>query len=149
MPYQEKNAVISLFSIAIVFGFYFYFTKQNFSAGLFDGADAGVLIGKSILWLIFGGAIFQIIAQVVFHIIYVVIAKEPNTSSLVDERDKLIELRTLRVAYYIIFVGFVTAMIALAMGQSIFVTIHILLSFTVIAGIVESLMQIFLYRRGF
>ncbi len=148
MPQQEKTAIVSLFSITIVFGFYLYFTRQNYQAGLFDAPDANALIGKSILWLIFGGVVFQLIAQIVFNIIYAIITKDANTSSLIDERDKLIELRTLRIAYYIIFVGFITTMIALAMGQSIFISIHFLLSFTVIAGIVESLMQIFFYRRG-
>ncbi|MCF6326345.1 MAG: hypothetical protein L3J21_03520 [Devosiaceae bacterium] len=149
MPYQEKSAIVSLVSGVIVFALYYYFIRQMYQAGTFEGPGAGAEIGKSILWLIFGGIVVNIIGHIVFSIIYAIANKEADPSIVIDERDKLIELRALRVAYYIFGAGFVAAMIALAVGQTYFLTFNILIFSFFIAGVAEVLMQLFLYRRGF
>ena len=149
MPYQEKSAIISIFCGVIIFAFYSYFTLQNYQNGLFEGADAGVQIGKSILWLIGGGIILNIIAHIGFSIIHAIITNDQKPSFVVDERDKLIELRALRFAYYIFGAGFLVSMIALAFNQSFFIAFNILIFSAFVASLVEGLMQIFLYRRGF
>ena len=149
MSYQEKNGIVSLVSGVIVFALYAYFTRQMYQAGAFEGPDAGVQIGKSVLWLIFGGIIIHIIAQIVFSIGHAIITREANPSFVVDERDRLIELRALRVAYYIIGAGFVGGMIALALEQTYFVTFNIMVFSFFAASVVEGLVQLFLYRRGF
>jgi len=149
MPYQQKSNYISLITTIIIFGIYYFFIFQFYHEGRFEGAGANALIGKSILWLIAGGVIINIVAHILFAIIFAMITNEAEPDYLVDERDKLFELKALRVAYYIIGFGFIASMVALAMGQSVFITINILLLFTAIAGIVESFMQIYFYRRGF
>ncbi len=149
MTYQEKNVAVSLISGVIVFALYAYFTRQMYQAGVFEGPGAGAQIGKSILWLIFGGIIVHIIAQIIFSIAHAIITKEAKPSSVVDERDRLIELRALRVAYYIIGAGFVGAMIALALEQTYFLTFNIMIFSFFAASVVEGLVQLFLYRRGF
>jgi len=149
MPYQQKSNYISLFTTIIIFGIYYYFIFQLYHEGRFEGAEANALIGKSILWLIAGGVVINIVAHILFSIIFAIITNDPKPSFLVDERDKLFELKALRVAYYIIGFGFVASMVALAMGQSVFMTINIVLFFTAIAGIIEIIMQIYFYHRGF
>ncbi len=149
MPYQEKSAIISVFVGVIIFALYFYFTWQNFQSGLFEGADAGAQIGRSILWLIGGGIILNIIAHIGFSIIHAIVTNDQKPSFVVDERDKLIELLSLRFAYYIFGAGFLISMIALALNQSFFIVFNIIIFSAFIASLVEGLMQIFLYRRGF
>ncbi len=149
MTYQEKNVFVGLVSGVIVFALYAYFVMQMYQGGVFEGPGAGAQIGKSILWLIFGGIVIHIIAQIVFSIAHAVITREANPSPVVDERDRLIELRALRVAYYIIGAGFVGAMIALALEQTYFLTFNIIVFSFFAASVVEGLVQLFLYRRGF
>ncbi len=149
MPYQEKSAIVSLISGVVVFALYYYFIRQMYQAGAFEEPGAGAEIGKSILWLIFGGIVVNIIGHIVFSTIYAIANREDAPSIVVDERDKLIELRALRVAYYIFGAGFVAAMIALALEQTYFLTFNILIFSFFVAGVAEGLMQVYLYRRGF
>lgn len=149
MSYQEKSIFVNLFSGLLVFAIYGYFMMQMYQDGLFVGEEGAQLVGKSILWLIAGGIVFLIVAHIVFNIGYAIVKQEPNPSFVVDERDKLIELRALRVAYYVLGAGFVGAMAALAMGYGVFITFNILIASLLISGLAESLTQLFLYRRGF
>ncbi len=149
MSHQEKTALVCLISGVVVFAIYAYFVAQMYQAGAFEGPGAGAEIGKSILWLIGGGIVANIVAQIIFSIAHAIITREAKPSFVVDERDRLIELRSLRVAYYIAGAGFVAAMIALALEQSYFLTFNIMIFAFFAASVVEGLIQLFLYRRGF
>ncbi len=149
MTHQEKNALLSLVSGAIVFVLYVYFVGQMYQEGAFEGPGAGVQIGKSILWLIFGGIAVHVMVQIIFGIARAAMTREVASPPVVDERDRLIELRALRVAYYVIGAGFVGAMIALALGQTYFLTFNIIVFSFFVSGVAEGLVQLFLYRRGF
>ncbi len=149
MSYQEKTIFVNFISSILVFATYGYFMIQMYQDGLFVGDAGAQLVGKSILWLIAGGVVVLIVAHIVFNIIYAIVKREPNPSFVVDERDKLIELRALRVAYYVLGAGFVGAMAALAMGYGVFITFNILIVSLLISGLAESLTQLYLYRRGF
>jgi len=149
MSYQEKTIFVNLFSSIVVFAIYGYFMLQQYQAGNFVGDEGAQLVGKSILWLVGGGVVFLIIAHILFNIAYAIFKREPNPSFVVDERDKLIELRALRVAYYVLGAGFVGGMAALAMGYGVFVTFNIIIVSFFISGLAEGLTQLFLYRRGF
>jgi len=149
MTHKEKNSIVALISGVIVFAIYAYFTRQMYQAGLFEGAGAGVQIGRSVLWLIAGGIVVHMVAMIVFNIVHAIITKEAKPSFVIDERDRMIELRSLRVAYYIIGAGFVASMIALTLEQTYFVTFNIMIFSFFAASVVEGLMQLLLYRRGF
>ena len=149
MSYQEKSNIVSLFCAVIIFALYFYFVRQNYQAGLYEGAQVGPQIGKSILWLMLGGTVLNIVAHIAFSIIYAIIKREANPSFVVDERDKLIELRALRFAYYTFGAGFVISMIALTLGQTVFVAFNIIILSIGLATFIEGIVQIYLYRRGF
>ncbi len=149
MPHQEKNIYASLISAALIFGAYFWYVYALYQDGGFDGADANSLIGKSILGLIIGGIIINIIMHIVINIIFAALENDPKPSFVVDERDKLIELRALRVSYYIFGAGYVASMIALAMGQTTFMVFNLIILSCAIATVTEALFQLALYRRGF
>ncbi len=149
MSYQEKSIFVNLFSSIVVFGIYGYFMLQMYQEGQFVGEEGAQLVGKSVLWLMGAGIVFHIIAHILFNIIYAIVKRESNPSFVVDERDRLIELRSLRVAYYLLGAGFVGAMVALATGQGVFVAFNILIVSLPVSGLAESLTQLFLYRRGF
>ncbi|HFE39444.1 MAG TPA: hypothetical protein ENK06_13700 [Gammaproteobacteria bacterium] len=139
----------NLIASLLVFGVYAYFVLQLYQEGRFVGPEGVQLIGKSILWLIGGGIVFNIIVHIVFNIIFAIADRDENPSFVVDERDRMIELRALRVAYYVLGIGFVSAMIALALGQGVLVTFNVIIFSFFMSGIIESLMQLFYYRRGF
>src|SRR5580658_6212964 len=86
MSFREKSAWISILSMSGIYGFYFW-------SVIHAGPQTGFR---------FGGLLETIIALVVVQIVLTVVvavfspgdAKAPR-----DERDKLIELRAVRVAY--------------------------------------------------
>ncbi len=149
MPQQQKSIYASLFSTVLIFTIYFWRMAEMHGQGAFEGENAFILIGQSVLWLMFGGIIINIIAHITVNIIYAIITKDANPSPVVDERDKLNELRALRVAYYVFGAGFVWSMVSLAFGQPPFMAFIILISSCAIASLSEGFVQLFLYRRGF
>ncbi len=149
MPQQQKSIYASLFSTVLIFTIYFWYMAEMHGQGAFDGENAYALIGQSVLWLMVGGIVVNIIAHIAINIIYAIITNEANSNPVVDERDKLIELRALRVAYYVFGAGFVLSMISLALGQPPFIAFIIIIFSCAIASLSEGFVQLFLYRRGF
>ena len=149
MSHQEKNNYASLISTILVFGYYLWHVSGMFRAGEFAGAHATSLIGKSILVLIVGSIIVNIVVHILFEIFHAIITRDPEPSLVVDERDKLIELRALRISHYILGAGFVFAMGALALEQSPFMVFYLLIFSFAVSSLAENIIQLFLYRRGF
>ncbi len=149
MSHQERNTIVELVCGLIIFSLYFYFVRQSYQAGMFDGADAGAQIGKLVLWLIFGGIVLNIIGHVLSNVIYKTIKNNTNSSFIIDERDKLIELRAINIGYHIIGAGFIISMIALALGQSIFIVFNGIIFSFAFGTIIEASTKLYLYRRGF
>lgn len=148
MSYQEKNNLVTLVSSLVVMGNYFWRMYGMWIGGELDGEAANAIMGQSVLWLILVSIIVNVVAHVIFAVVHAAMTGGSDSSYVVDERDRLIELRGLRIGYYILGAGFVTSMIVLAMGYaSILVFILIVFSFTV-AGIAENLTRIAMYRWG-
>ena len=59
-------------------------------------------IGRGILVLIFGGVFLNIGVQILTSIGISIITREPKPSYVIDERDRILELRAVRVSYTII-----------------------------------------------
>lgn len=148
MSYNEKNNLLTLITSLLIMGTYFWRMYNMWIGGELDGEAANAIMGQSVLWLILASIIVNIIAHIIFAIVHAAITRDENPSHLVDERDRLIELKGLRVGYYILGVGFVTSMIVLAMGYpSILVFNLIVLSFA-LAGFAENITRITMYRLG-
>jgi uncharacterized membrane protein len=135
MSFREKSAWISMLSMSGIYGFYFW-------SVLHAGPRPGGFH--------FGGLLETIIALVVFEIVLTVVvaiftpkeAKAPR-----DERDKLIELRAMRVAYAGLAAGVVLACFFGAFDPPIVFNTNSLLFILVTAEILRSACQIVQYRR--
>ncbi len=149
MSYQEKNSFVVLISSILIYGVYYFIVSRMYFEGRFEGAEGLSLLGKSVLGLMLGGIVVIIIISILAAILHAMITGEENPSQIVDERDKMIELRALRVAYYVFGGGFVLSMVALALGWEVFLVFNLILLGCFVAGIAEALTQIILYRRGF
>ena len=136
MSFREKSAWISLLSMAGIYGFYFW---------------SVIHAGPQARGLHFGGLLGTIIALVVVQIVLTVAvaifapaeAKAPR-----DERDKLIELRAMRVAYAGLATGIAFACFFGAFNPPIVFNTNALLFILVAAEIMRCACQIVQYRRG-
>jgi hypothetical protein len=89
----------------------------------------------------------QIVIHIVFHIINKIVTNE-DIITICDERDKLIDLKALRISHWIFTMGFLLSMIALAIGMPPYVMFLTLIASGFISGIVSEIAKIYFYRKG-
>ena len=146
MTYQERQAIGNLLAGIIIFSAFFFWVWRAIDGGLLGTETAATTIGRGILVLIFGGVFLNIGVQILTSIGISIITREPKPSNVIDERDRMLELRAVRVSYTIIGMGFVASMIALALGVVPLVVLQfIVLSFAV-GTIFESILMLIFYR---
>ena len=101
----------------------------------------------NLIVLFIGVVIVMIILEIVSHIILAVIyKKEVNESS--DERDKLIELKGIRISYWILIFGIFQAIVSLLMNKPPLMVANIILLFFVFAQIAGESIKLYYYRKG-
>jgi hypothetical protein len=127
MSFREKSAWISLLSMAGIYGVYFWSVIRHGGGSLFGGLL---------------GTIIAVVAVQVVLTVAVSVWKPTDANAPRDERDKLIELRSTRVAYAGLATGIAIA--CFFEGSSA----NALLFILVTAEIVRSGSQIVQYRRG-
>ncbi len=136
MSFREKSAWISLLSMAGIYGIYFW---------------SVIHAGPQASGFHFGGLLGTIIALVVVQIVLTVavaISAPTEAKAPRDERDKLIELRAMRVAYAGLATGIAFACFFGAFNPPIVFNTNALLFILVTAEIMRSACQIIQYRRG-
>lgn len=136
MSFREKTAWISVLSMSGIYGIYFW-----------SVAHAGPQTGG----FRFGGLLDTIIALVLVQVVLttaVAIYRQQEAKAPRDERDKLIELRAMRVAYAGLASGVALACFFAAFSPPILFDTNALLFILVTAEILRSSCQIVQYRRG-
>ncbi len=136
MSFREKSAWISMLSMAAIYGYYFW-TVIHAGPGPHPGGFGGLL--ETILAL----AIVQVLLTIAVAIYSPKDAKAPA-----DERDKLIELRSMRVAYSGLASSVALACFFAAFDPPIIFNTNALLFILVTAEILRSACQVIQYRRG-
>jgi hypothetical protein len=132
-----------------VFIAYFIIITGMHADGRFDGDDAAQLVGRALLYLI--GV--QIGATILAHIIAAIIhaiATRSEEPDIIDERDRGIELRALRVSFIVFGVGFVVTLGAMAFtSTTMFFAFQYLVAAMTLGDLLGNFTRLRLYRRGF
>ncbi len=149
MNFEVKNTYAGLVSTVVIFAVYYLVVSGMYAEGRFAGPEGLALLGKAILALMAGGIAVHIVVLILANIVFAVIQRDPKPSFVVDERDKMIELRGLQVSYYVFGAGYVISMVALAMGMGAFGVFNLLLASCAISAWVEAVLRLVLYHRGF
>jgi uncharacterized membrane protein len=136
MPFREKSAWISLLSVSGIYAIYFWSVGHAVTQR--GGFQAG-------------GLLMTIIALVIVQVVLTVAAailtpEEANAPR--DERERLIELKAARVAYFGLASGIALACFFAAFDPSIIFGTNALLLALVMAEVLRSGCQIIQYRRG-
>lgn len=146
MSYQEKRSILNMVSTVLISGIYFWYVfKGNPTVGM-SAEELLYFWGKSILILIPVTIVAKIVIAIVFAVGNTVATREKIPST--DERDKLIELKSLQNSRYMFGFGFILAMIALAMNMSVNVMFIVIVLAGVVSEIVENASQLYFYRKG-
>jgi hypothetical protein len=135
MSFHEKTAWISLISMGAIYGSYFWSVIRS---GRHNDAHFGGLLATIIALVIVQTALT--IAAAIFA------PKEANAP--MDEREKLIELRSTRVAYAGLATGIAFAVFFAAFTPPIVFGANSLLFILVVCEFMRSSCQIIQYRRS-
>jgi hypothetical protein len=164
MSYQEKRTITNMITMALVLGAYCTYAFGKYQAG--TGAQDDLKFWATTMLIFIGiGIAAGIVIQIVFHVLLsVTIAvkekvrdvncddKEIERSIAVemveDERDKLIDQKSMMVGFFIAGVGFVTGLISLVLNYSPMVMLNIMFISFSAGSILEGFVQLYFYRRG-
>lgn len=148
MSLKETRILVTLISTATVFAIYQIVVLGLEADGRFAGDDGTERIAQAILILIGVQIAATIVAQIVASIVHAV-ATGQEEPDITDERDKLIELRALRISFFIVGVGIVGTLAAMALGTEIFWVFNLIIIAMTVGDIVGNGIRLTLYRRGF
>ena len=147
MGQKEKQVLASLTASVLIIVFYSLYVYNRYIE-----ADPEVLNnfrfwGKSFLILI----PVAIIAQIIIHILFAIVNKIVTNEDLdgkEDERDKLIELKSIRVSHWVFTAGFVLAMGSIALGMEPWVMFVTMIASGFLSEVISGSVKIYYYRRG-
>jgi uncharacterized membrane protein len=148
MTYQENRTIAYLISSVLAVGLYSFFAIQKYQEGSFDSTTISSFWGSMILVVIVVQIVLSIITSILASIIQAIATREEDFAQS-DERDQLIDLKANRISFAVFGIGFLLAMITLAVGLPPLVMLNLIVFSLFGAGIVGYSTQLYLYRRGF
>ncbi len=148
MDIKEKRILVSLVGSVVVMLFYAWYIYSRYIAGNPDILNDFRFWGRSFLILIPIAIGIQILIHIIFAIIIHILWKGEDIDPIEDERDKLIELKAIKISHYIFIVGFMLAMGSLALGMQPWVMFVVLISSGFVASTVNELFRLYYYRKG-
>ena len=149
MSFQERNTTASLGVFTLILGFYLVRVFQLAQSGSFNLTNMVRLWGTVIVL----GIVVTIIGTILTHIGSGIIQaiktrEEPVIEDIEDERDRLIDLRGTKIAYYVSSIGVFLSMLAFAFGQPSLVMFSLLIFSGLAAQIIGDIARLILYRKG-
>ena len=164
MSYQERRTGVSILTGILLLAAYCNYAFGKYNSGAVSPSDLKFWASTMLIFIGIGvGA--TIIIQIIFHILYSislavkakiqdehsddkVIEKTIEAEFVEDERDKLIELKSMRVGFIIAGIGFVGGLVSLVFNYPPVVMLNIVyLSFSA-GSLLEGIGQLYYYRKG-
>lgn len=160
MSYQEKRTITSIVSGILILITYCIYAFNKNQIGMVD-PDNLKFWASTMLKFIGIGIIAIIIIQIIFHILYAVsiavkernydekdIEKKIEMSFVEDEMDKLIELKSSRVGYIFIGMGFILGLISIVLDYEIAIMLNIIFLSCLIGTIMGGFLSLYYYKKG-
>jgi hypothetical protein len=147
MSYHERQAVVELLATLALAVFFVGYLLPRYPAGNPYAPEVFRFWGVAFAVLVPVSIVANIAVSIAFSMVYAM-ATGQKVSTFADERDKLIDLRALRIALFVFITGFSLAMGSLAIGMSPTVMFIILMSFGYGSGVVANIAKLYLYREG-
>jgi hypothetical protein len=147
MDQKERQIIVTIICLVVTAGWYALHVYNKQIVGNVEIMNDFKFWGRSFLWLI----PIAIIAQIVIHIIYAIINRivtNEDTPTINDERDKLIELKAIRISHWIFTFGFILAMGSLAFSLPPYVMFITLFASGFGASIISELAKLYYYKKG-
>ncbi len=164
MSYQETRTGASIFSGVLILAAYCIYAFNPARLAALPAGDLKPWASTMLIFIAIGIGV-TIVIQILFHIIFSVsmfvsskiqnqqsddkeIERSINREMVEDERDKQIELKSMRIGFAIAGIGFICALLALAFNYSPVVMLNILYLSFYAGSLMEGAGQLYYYRRG-
>jgi hypothetical protein len=164
MSYQVAKTITSILSGAVVMIVYLLHVSSSYQAGLLAMDDLKSWAQVMLIFIGIGIAI-AIVVQIIFHILFSVglavsqsikngncddqeIEKTIKLEMVEDEMGKLIELKSMRVGYITVGIGFVASLGLLFFDYPSFIALNVLFVSFFSGSILEGFTQLYYYKRG-
>ncbi len=148
MDQKEKQVLVTLIATILILGLYSLYVYNKNIVPEPEIINSLRFWGKSFMILI----PVAIVAQIIIHIVFAIINKMVTNEDIPtkdDERDRIIELKSIRISHWIFTVGFMLAMGSQAIGMQPWVMFVTLFSSGFVSAIVSETARFIYYRRGF
>ncbi|QUI22068.1 hypothetical protein HZI73_07040 [Vallitalea pronyensis] len=164
MSYHEKRTIVIIITELFILAAYCIYTYSKYQSGDLPSGDMKAWAG---IMLVFIGLTIgvTIVVQIIFNIILSVgiaiqekrtngmcddkdVEKTIDAEMVSDERDKLIELKSMRLFLIISGIGFVVSLATQVLNYSPAVLLNVLFISFSVGSLFEGLTQIYFYRRG-
>ena len=139
MPHREKVAWLSLLALAVTYGPYFVLTALDPPDGTMPDLDQLTRFGVT--------TVAQMLILGAGHLLLRLRAPE-DARQPADERDRAIERRSRRIAYYVLIAGTVLAGVVMPFFASGWTIVNTALAAIVVAELVHYGSTVRSYRRG-
>jgi len=148
MDNKEKQILVTLISLILIFACYSLYVYNKYIADNFNIVNDFRFWGKTFLILIPVTIVSQIVIHIVFAIMNKIVTNE-DLPTLSDERDKLIDLKAIRISHWIFTGGFLLWMVSQVIGMPPYAMFITLIVSGFFSGIVSEIAKIYFYRKGF
>ncbi|MCK6576839.1 MAG: hypothetical protein L6Q98_01910 [Anaerolineae bacterium] len=147
MSYQERRAIVSVLSTAVIWGLYFSYMLQRYPEGNAYSPEVFKYWGTVFAILIPVTIVARILIIVLFSILNT-IATRVEEPEFTDERDRLISLKATRNSTLVFIVGFALGMTTLAFDIPPVAMFIVFFISGVVSEMVSELSELYFYRRG-
>jgi len=164
MSYQIAKTVTNILSGTGVLVVYLFYVISRYQAGLL-AMDELQAWAQVMLIFIGIGIAAAIVVQIVFHILFSIgmavnqsikngncndqdLEKTIKMEMVEDEMGKLIELKSMRVSYITVGIGFVASLALLFFDYPAFIALNVLFVSFYTGGILDGFTQFYYYKKG-
>lgn len=145
---REKEIIVSLISMTLIMVLYSLYVYNKYITVNPEVVNDFSFWGKAFLILIPVTIVTIIIIYIVFFIINK-IATNQDLPQVTDERDRMIELKGIRISHWVFVTGFMLAMASQAFGMKPWVLFVVLFGSGFVSTLAEGIAKICYYRKGY
>ncbi|MBC8555472.1 MAG: hypothetical protein H8D23_38140 [Candidatus Brocadiales bacterium] len=164
MSYQEKKTITTMFTGFVLLVIYCFYAWNKYTAHAAPIEDLAYWARLILIFLVIE-ICAMIVIQILFHILFSIgIAvrekihnpetKDKNIDSIInqemveDERDKLIEMKSMRWGFVLVGISFGASLITLAAGVPTLVMLNIMFIAFNLSSVLDGSVQLYYLKRG-
>lgn len=147
MSLQEKKALVNIFSSLLIISGYVYYVFVLHGAENIPRINELKFWAQLMVYLVPVSLVCKIIIMIIFNILKAIITRKSGPD-VVDELDRLIDLKAMRNGCIIFVIGFFISMLSVTLDYPVSTMFIVLFSFGLTGEIVGELSKIYFYRKG-